>query len=214
MTDSERFLQTIYHSKLLNQGLDYSLVILLVDRSGSMRQFGMSPMVAVNECITTIKETFAADNAFASVRTFADDVTDDIPIQPLNSMPLLHEYKANGNTALYDAVGDALHMGLEFKNYAETQFSSRVQVAISVITDGLDTCSKSSRNRVMTFSAHAREAKFILQAIGLGVDHRELAELLGFTTNYSHTVEPTASGVRTATKFSTQIFSDLINRSR
>ncbi len=212
MLSSQALLAIANSTRFLLPGQTGKLIMLILDRSGSMGRFGEAPLQAVNECIMTIKNLPGANTTLAGVWTFADMVTESIPWQPLPEIPMLNEYQAQGNTALYDAVGDALHMGLEFQEFAQKKYQIRIEVGISVISDGLDVCSRTSRNRVCTFAQHARKAKFKLQSIGIGIDHRELANLLGFETGHSYTVDPTPDGVHRATRHTTQLFSDLINK--
>ncbi|MFZ6014787.1 MAG: vWA domain-containing protein [Patescibacteria group bacterium] len=207
MTDIKKILTTVTRSPLLCPGKDIALTMLLLDRSSSMSQYGETPLRSANECIDTLRHQAGAKSTLAGLWTFADDVTNDIPIQPLINLPQLAGYDACGNTALYDAVGNALHMGLELQNAAKNRHGVKMHVAVSVITDGEDTCSRHPRQRLVTFAQHAKDAGFALQVIGIGIDHVHLAQVLGFEPGYSCTVDNTVAGVRQATHTASVLFS-------
>ena len=195
----------ISNSEIWKPATGGALTLLLLDSSGSMHDHGQYPLIAANECLEVMQSNPGADKTLTGIWTFSDKVRNDVPVQPLLGIKPLQEYKAKGGTALYDAVGDALHMGLELKEFAQ-KTGIDISVALSVITDGLDQHSTHPQARVLTFSKHAIEAGFDLSAIGIGIDHNNLAELLGFKPGNCHTVEASVSGIRQATEFTSITF--------
>jgi hypothetical protein len=53
----------------------------------------------------------------------------------------------------------------------------------------------------------ARAKGFTLQVVGIGIDSKHLAQLLGFDEGYAQTVQPTKAGVHEATESTSSIFS-------
>jgi len=194
---------------IIKPGEDGTLVILLLDRSGSMQEHGQTPRISANENLQQLKSMPGAERTQMSIWTFAHDATVDIPPQPLLSIEELKHYEASGGTALYHVVGEALRTGLEFEQFALEAYGSRISVAISVITDGHDTDPKRHQYhpRCLAFAKHAREHGFNLGVIGIGVDGPHIARQIGFEPGYSHSVENSQQGVRSATEHSSVLFS-------
>ncbi len=194
-------------SQLYEVNPNLTLAMLLLDRSGSMNDFGDAPLKAANECLEVLKNKPGADRTYAGVWTFCEVVTNDIPIQPLCDLQPLQKYIARGGTALYDAVGEALRQALEIQAFADRVHGIKIHTSLSVITDGDDLHSRMPHARELTFAQHAKDAKFDLMAIGIGIDHKRLARNLGFDPRNCHTVDATAAGVRRATHMTSVMFS-------
>lgn len=183
-----------------------NLVMLLLDRSGSMACHDQTPLKAANECLQSLKTIQGSDTVVAAVFTFASDVTLDVRPQPAVSIDPLRKYVADGCTKLYEAVYGALLVGLEFQATAE-QKGSKVTVAVSVISDGQDTASGHDfHTMLLELSRQAKERGFNLQVIGIGVDSKQLARDLGFDEACAHTVDNTDDGVEEATTIASSHF--------
>jgi len=192
------------------RGANTTLALLLLDRSGSMDEYGQTPRLAANECIQTIQRVPGAENAKLAIFTFASDVSLDIKPQPVRSVQLLKSYQADGSTKLYEAVFIALFLALEHYAIQEKE-GRKTEVVISVITDGQDTASSPEyRLRMLQLVGQARKLNFKLQVIGIGVDSKQLAEDLGFQSKLAKTVAPTEQGVREAIRETSVIFSNTI----
>lgn len=192
---------------LIKKDSGTALTILLLDRSGSMHEFGQVPRKAANECIQTVQKAPGAENTAFALFTFGNEVSLDIQPQPIKSVGQLTGYTADGGTKLYEAVYVALYAALEFHGVADSQ-GKRVEVAISVISDGQDTASDPKYLEQMRELSHqARQRGFKLQVIGIGVDSTRLAQDLGFEEGLAHTLDPTDEGVRQAAEESSVLFS-------
>ena len=184
-----------------------TLAMLLLDRSGSMRKFADTPREAANECLAVLKNNPGVERAYASIWTFNEAVTNDVPVQSLADIRPLQKYRAKGGTALYDAVGEALRQMLEIQAFADRIHKIKIHGSLSVITDGEDLHSRMPHTRELAFAKHAREANFDLMAVGIGIDKHALAQDLGFNPRHCHTVDASVSGVRHATHMTSVMFS-------
>jgi len=189
------------------RGANTTLALLLLDRSGSMAEYGQTPRKAANECIQTVQNVPGAENATLAVFTFGSDVSLAVHPQPVKSVKPLETYVPNGNTKLYEAVFAALFVALEYHDVAKAQ-GSQVNVAISVISDGEDTASDPEyKSRMRELARQARQRGFQLQVIGIGVDSKKMAQDLGFQDSLARTVEATEEGVTRAAGESSMLFS-------
>lgn len=194
-------------SALLKPQAHATLALLLLDRSGSMQDYGQTPRRAANECIQTVQGVLGAENTTFALFTFGSEVTLDVRPQPVKAVRQLETYVPNGATKLYEAVYAALFVALEFAAVAEGQ-GSHVNVAISVISDGDGDTASEPKYRSLTreLARQARERGFQLQVIGIGVDSKRLALDLGFQDDLARTVEPTEEGVRKAANETSVLF--------
>lgn len=194
-------------SALLKPQTGATLALLLLDRSGSMAEFGQTPRKSANEIIATVQKVDGAENTTLAIFTFGSEVSLDVRPQPVRQVKHLDTYCPDGGTKLYEAVYAALYVALEFHAVAEGQ-GSCVNVAISVISDGDDTSSGPGyRARMRELSRQARERGFKLQVIGIGVDSRKMALDLGFQDDLARTVAPTEEGVKKAGEETSVLFS-------
>lgn len=183
-----------------------ALCLLLVDRSGSMQKHGDSPRLAANELISVIRTAEGADHTMFGLYTFNHEVTLELPpVLASRAQDLLH-YHADGNTSLYQAVHEALAIGLEFRGFAAQQYDAIAKVAITVISDGGDTSSPTFAGPCRELARVARENEFALQAIGLGIDAKALARLLGFDPDLAHSEEATNEGLTQSVLHTSRLF--------
>ncbi len=192
---------------VLNRKQPSSLVLMLLDRSGSMEQFGDTPRLAANECLQTLQAQPGVENAMGAIFTFAGGISLNVEPQPVKGIKPLTGYSAGGGTKLYEAVYGALYLATEYQTAAEVA-GVDVSVAISVITDGDDTASGPGiHDKLLRLAETARDKNYMLQCLGIGVDSERLSKLLGFQPGYARTVASTAQGVRDAAKESSVLFS-------
>jgi tight adherence protein B len=136
-------------------------VILVVDTSGSMRGEGIESARAVTRQFV---QSLPADVkvglvAFSSASHRLVDATDDHG----RVLRALGKLEARGETALYDALVDALSM-------AGTRGDRRVLL----LSDGGDTVSKQSSETALT---RIRDSRVVLDAVGLQTDESSTAAL-------------------------------------
>ena len=184
------------------------LTLLVLDRSGSMATHGDQPLIALNELIQNLRTTEGADRTFAGIITFAGDVRWDVQPMPATELEDRTSYVANGSTALYQAVHEALTKGLAFKKFFMDKAKREVDVVIAVITDGEDMAGPVELiPEVRKLSEEARKQGCKLLPIGIGIDAMNLSRMLGFTPGLAVTVEPTREGVSRATRTASVLFS-------
>ena len=127
-----------------NKARIYNLII--VDESGSMSHLRKATLSGINETISTIRSaqeeflttqehtltlvTFDSDSNRPDVRTMIDN-------QPISNVKDFKDYKPNGCTPLYDAMGQSL-----------TRLHDRIKddkdatAVVTVLTDGLENASR------------------------------------------------------------------------
>lgn len=126
------FVVDSYADKKQEQKLPPASIILILDESGSMSSNRLEILQAVNKFVKE-QQAQPSDGTTLSVLTFDEKVKVLFTNKPLNDVALLTEkdYKPDGMTALYDAVGSAIddHVGRE-------------RVLMVVVTDGQENSSK------------------------------------------------------------------------
>ena len=115
-------------------------VIYVLDRSGSMHQFGCEGYGSVSATIKELPKT-RGDNCLVSVFTFDNQHEEVVKGVQAKDYELPKEcMEPRGTTALRDAVSNALE-------YAGTLSD---EVHLVVFTDGQDNCSKTSQEALKT----------------------------------------------------------------
>jgi uncharacterized protein YegL len=156
-------------------------VIYVLDRSGSMHQFGCEGYGSVSATIKDLPKT-RGENCLVSVFTFDNVYEEVVKGVPAKDYELPKEcMEPRGTTALRDAVSNALE-------YARTLTDD---VYLVVFTDGQDNCSKTSRESLKKMIKEsnvdiswlaAGEAE-MEEAISLGVDEKDVLKVGGTGIN-------------------------------
>src|SRR5580704_7731658 len=110
-------------------------IILIVDKSGSMKPFASAVPEAVERFVRTLRNAEAADPCRLAVITFAERGEIAVGFTPLTAEPRLQDYAPNGGTRLVDTVRDVLVVLLD------RSWDERERVVVAVLTDGKDTSS-------------------------------------------------------------------------
>ena len=116
-----------------------TLIIILLDESGSMGPSKDKVLKAVNDFITNQKSV-KEDNAKLYILTFNSTVKtlySDIPLEEMMDLSEL-EYQPNGFTALYDAIAEGVNQAEKNKNDGE-------RVICVIITDGEENASRKTK---------------------------------------------------------------------
>jgi len=138
---SENFLNVIHssHSILIEKtqnSYDNIQIIILLDISGSMKGNMEEMIQSINKFVSDQQKQFNNDNIQISFIQFNDTLFVDKTNLCINlaTFPILKEadYKANGSTKLYDAMGTVFDYFEQCKN----------SVIFTIITDGVDNSSK------------------------------------------------------------------------
>ena len=182
------------HPELLAKG-EITVFCLIMDRSGSMRQHGDAPRKAINEHIKSLQTHPNASSAFGFVVTFADNSRYDIEPQPLVGMPELEAYDADGGTMLFSTVIKALDELLKLKAKGES-LGLKVNLDLTVFTDGEDTERPSRSEELIRLAASALEAHAHLMLCAIGRDKESMARKMGFPPQDAVQIAGTAQAIR------------------
>ena len=130
----------------INEGKARIYNLIIVDESGSMSHLRKSTLSGINETISTIQsaqEEFAATQKHTLTLVTFDsgsnrpDVRTVIDNQPISKVKKFKDYRPNGRTPLYDAMGQSL-----------TRLHDRIRndkdatAVVTVLTDGLENASR------------------------------------------------------------------------
>jgi Mg-chelatase subunit ChlD len=150
-------------------------IILLVDKSGSMKAFARTVPEAVEHLVSVLRQGNAADRCRLAVITFAERGEIAMGFTPLTDDVRLGGYEPEGGTRLVDTVRDVLLVLLD-RAWHEDE-----RVVVAVVTDGKDTSSTpEGRWEVQSLSLRARSRDWTLLTFGIGTDGVVAARSLGF----------------------------------
>lgn len=175
--------------------------LIILDESGSMDCVWAQTISNCNETLQTIfsaqKEFYATQDHFISIYTFQD-------AGPLKSRYLLRnrpiaearmltakDYRPNGCTPLYDAVGETL---TDLEAVAETHDDA--VASVTIITDGEENSSRRySGSDVVKIISRLKEKGWNFNIIGANIDVESLAKDLHIdnTLKWEQTQEGTSS---------------------
>ena len=175
--------------------------LIILDESGSMDCVWAQTISNCNETLQTIfsaqKEFYATQDHFISIYTFQD-------AGPLKSRYLLRnrpiaearmltakDYRPNGCTPLYDAVGETL---TDLEAVAETHDDA--VASVTIITDGEENSSRRySGSDVAKLISRLKEKGWNFNIIGANIDVESLAKDLHIdnTLKWEQTQEGTSS---------------------
>lgn len=169
--------------------------IIIFDESGSMKQFGDAPTRALNQYLLELSIDPNAVNISAGIITFANEARVLESVRPVSEILPIKDYRPDGGTALYGTVAETLERIYEARSHGQLPGN----VLVSVFTDGEDTVSNDYLEDLRKLVRRALEMSWIdLTIYGIGVDARELAKTMGFSTDSQHaiTVPATVTGIQ------------------
>lgn len=121
------------------------VVVLVADRSGSMRGKEVDTVGGLNSCIDELKTTKGEnDNIKVTLKLFDHEqinVWNSVPLETVENFQVSN-FIPRGQTALYDAMGDSIKEYFDMKELDNTAFDS---CCIYVSTDGCENASKKWR---------------------------------------------------------------------
>jgi len=141
---------------------DYTHVVLIIDRSGSMENTREDAQGGIN---ALLREQYELPGKLTVTLTQFNTETDTVA--RMASKPLKYTLKPNGGTALYDAVGKEIQRtGEDLSSLPDDKRPSRVLIAI--VTDGEENSSREfNRDHVRSMVDHQRYAyNWAFQFIG------------------------------------------------
>ena len=161
---------------------DYTKIVFVVDRSGSMKSIADDMIGGYN---SFIKEQKRLNHGTCDVSFYQfDDVYEAVyENKPLNEVVDLDEktYVPRNMTALYDAIGKTINnVGESLNKMKESQRPD--SVLFIVITDGLNNASKEfTSNKIKEMITHQTEKyKWQFSYIGANQDAWAVSDSLGF----------------------------------
>ena len=125
------------------EGVKTIRIVLVLDESGSMEPNRKEIIQTVNKFIKEQQELVAENECLLTLIKFNDTCSAIIDDQPIkNIKPIsLEQYKPDGMTSLYDAIGQV------FVNFSENN-----NVILVIMTDGLENSSKLyKQSQIKTF---------------------------------------------------------------
>jgi uncharacterized protein YegL len=160
---------------------EYTLALLVIDRSGSVGGYEHLINKAVQEVVKSCRRSPRADNLLLRVVTF-DNLVDEFhgfkALMDCNEADYASVCQPRGATALYDATYNAVMSAVQYgKDLVDNDFA--VNCALFVITDGEDNRSKVSRKMVADALDDARRSEAlesimpILIGVGCTADEQQ-----------------------------------------
>jgi uncharacterized protein YegL len=179
---------------------DVTLVVLVMDESGSMDGVRSEVIDAFNQMTRALNDSKSADGILMSAWTFSNTPKLLFGYTPINAVKDLTEkdFKPDGATALYDAVLDGftgiVAYGQDLRNNG-----IRTRAIVVVISDGGDNVSQHTAHSVKTIADDLMKQEFYTLAyIGMGDESyfQQIANSMGF--NEVLTINNSASEIRNA----------------
>lgn len=175
-----------------------SIGIMILDASGSMKEHGDAPPKAVDKAVDTLRSD-TSRTYFLGIVSFANRMQVLQRITSVDKITPLENYIAEGNTLLFGTVLDVLTFLLGQVVKAGERIAPDLSVAVAVISDGHDNLSPQAQPLLHETASAVRARGWSLQAFGIGIDSKRLAQLLGFDPDLALTVAASAEGLDTAT---------------
>ncbi|MFZ2804143.1 MAG: vWA domain-containing protein [Patescibacteria group bacterium] len=197
--------------ELAQRSQSLGLSLLLIDRSGSMRQFRQTPLTAANGFLDQMGKLPAGVEALVGV-AFFNETLSDFQLMPASHAPTLEQYEASGSTRLYAIVGDTLSSLLTLCDELRTRFLHEhghrltINVTFGIITDGCNEPAApdppGTLQRLRTLAGRALERGWQLHLFGIGQDAKTIADDIGFPDDEEHcqTLYANAHSIHTATQ--------------
>lgn len=186
----------------------YTLIAVVLDRSGSMHRVRDATIEGLNAFITSQQQTPGC--ADMTLVQFDDQYEVNYECRPIEEVsPLTHEtYMPRGMTALLDAIGRTIDStGKKLAAMPENERPGKVIFVVQ--TDGDENCSHEyTRERVFDMIKHQREVyNWEFMFLGANQDAIASATSLGMLPssglNYNHDPVSSAKAFRTAGLYST-----------
>jgi len=145
-------------------------VLFVIDSSGSMEPKATDVRGGFNSYVSNLREDTRSEYRLTAV-TFDTQVTTLFTDVPLTQVPLLNEsnYRAGGNTALYDALGVSL-AELTSAIRREDKPYGTDRALVIVMTDGEENSSRRFTKEQVTTEMKLREAAGNWTFVYLGAD--------------------------------------------
>jgi hypothetical protein len=171
---------------------NYTALLLVVDRSGSMQSIRSAMVEAMQGVLTD--QSKEPGKLTVDVYSFNDAVTRDFHMRDVADVVV--QIEPNGNTALFDAIGRSVtEFGRVLSELPEDERPDTVQVI--VVTDGMENSStdwsRSAVRDLVLLQKNQYNWDFVF--LGANQDAVMTGEGLGFDRGSSMSFDPSAGGV-------------------
>ncbi len=161
--------------------LDYTRIVMILDRSGSMETMKSTMESAIANFIKEQKESVGEANfTLVHFDNYIEKILDRVP---MNAVPNISIYP-RGSTALYDALAQTIdEVGQELSSLNEKDRPNKV--VFVVITDGFENASKKYNKQQVLDRINHQSKVYNWQFVYLGANQDSLANgsSLGFDTS-------------------------------
>lgn len=156
-------------------------VLFIMDKSGSMKSLGTEPIDSLNN----FYEKQIESGNFNSTLIFFNDkvefVHKNILCSKLDKIKE-DEYKPNGMTSLYDAIGE----GIEYQKKVQNE-----NVIVVILTDGLENASqKYNKNKIKQLISELENNGWKFIYLGANQDAFEVGKSIGVNTSSNYEYSP------------------------
>ena len=185
-------------------------LVFIIDRSGSMFGYEKDTIGGFNSTVEKQREgegeVLVSTVLFSGRSRVLHDRVNISKIEPMTE----RDYHAEGNTALLDAVGDAIHHISNIHKYAREEDIPEKTIFV-ITTDGMENASRRYGYRRIKAMIQEKTERFGWEFVFLGanINAAETAEHIGIrrdrSANYSHT----GAGVRDSYRIMSCAISDI-----
>lgn len=173
------------------------LAILVMDRSGSMADYGKTPVSCVNEYLDSLRLAKDGKQYICGMVSFASQSRVEFPPTPVEKLDKYTDYAPADMTLLWQTVDEVLQDTLRYHRELSAEERSRLRVVVGVFSDGEDNRSSQPQypSRLQQTSAEAIDAGFELLVFGIGINSNQLAANMGFPHDKAQTYEASDAGL-------------------
>jgi uncharacterized protein YegL len=175
---------------------DYTKIVFIVDRSGSMSSIATDMIGGYNRFIEDQKKLNhgTCDVSFYQFNEGYETIYENTPVAFVKNLDR-DTFIPNGSTALYDAIGRTiLAVGRQLEKLAESERPDKVLIAI--ITDGYENASKEFTAEKVKKMIEEQTSKYswIFTYLGANQDAWSVGQNIGISTSRSLNYVANAKG--------------------
>ena len=184
-------------------------VAIILDQSSSMGSIKAETISSFNEQVKSIKSS-ANEDTFITLTLFSD--SDKVVIHKFaESLDNLnefteHDYKPNGNTAMYDAIGMTVE---RMKKEIDDINDPNTAILCVIITDGQENCSRTwhAEDIAALVKGLTGTKRWTFSVLGANIDLAVLSDKIGIDKSNMAKFAATGRGIMRGTAVTTQSYS-------
>ena len=165
-------------------GNNGTLISIILDESGSMISCLNPTIEGFNEYVSGQRNSPEAGQVYMSLTKFdAPNIKIEYVNKPISEVPELsrHNYKPNGGTNLFDAIGNTIN-NVEGVLSKIPEQAQRPAVIVVIMTDGHENSSREySANTIKKMVSAAESAEWLFLFIGANIDSFAAGSAIGMT---------------------------------